>query len=123
MRANFVGKSVVSAMTHTPASGPLGPFTTPPMSCACARKGAAASRQTIRVLIPPPPQEKKCEPSLAGSTLARHPFQILGPGVVGARADDLAVGALLQDVRRPPRGARDDEERREHRRGDAQHVI
>src|SRR5262245_4030010 len=32
MRANFVGRSVVSAMTHTPASGPLGPLTTPPMA-------------------------------------------------------------------------------------------
>src|SRR5215468_5414990 len=34
MRANFVGRSVVSAMTQTPASGPFGPVTTPPMSSA-----------------------------------------------------------------------------------------
>ncbi|PYM11876.1 MAG: hypothetical protein DMD81_25695 [Candidatus Rokuibacteriota bacterium] len=32
IRANFVGSSVVSAMTQTPPSGPLGPETTPPMS-------------------------------------------------------------------------------------------
>src|SRR5688572_17653438 len=32
MRTNFVGRSFVSAMTHTPASGPFGPVTTPPMS-------------------------------------------------------------------------------------------
>src|SRR5262245_65327967 len=32
MRANFVGSSVVSAITHMPASGPLGPVTTPPMA-------------------------------------------------------------------------------------------
>ena len=32
MRANRVGRSVVSAITQTPASGPLGPVTTPPMS-------------------------------------------------------------------------------------------
>src|SRR5262245_29814128 len=32
MRANLVGRSVVSAMTQTPASGPAGPVTTPPMS-------------------------------------------------------------------------------------------
>src|SRR6188508_1906749 len=32
MRVNLVGRSVVSAMTHTPASGPLAPVTTPPMS-------------------------------------------------------------------------------------------
>src|SRR5919108_1378358 len=30
--AYLVGSSVVSATTHTPASGPLGPRTTPPMS-------------------------------------------------------------------------------------------
>src|SRR6516164_266071 len=32
MRANFVGRSVVSAMTQTPASGPFELVTTPPMS-------------------------------------------------------------------------------------------
>ena len=40
--ANFVGRSVVSAMTQTPASGPLALETTPPRSFspiagACAR--------------------------------------------------------------------------------------
>src|SRR5215471_3069190 len=34
MRANLVGRSLVSAITHTPASGPFGPLTTPPMSSA-----------------------------------------------------------------------------------------
>src|SRR5436190_498950 len=34
MRANFVGRSVVSATTQTPASGPLPLLTTPPMSSA-----------------------------------------------------------------------------------------
>src|SRR4051794_4885441 len=32
MRANLVGRSAVSAITQTPASGPLGLVTTPPMS-------------------------------------------------------------------------------------------
>src|SRR5262245_40772986 len=32
MRANFVGSSVVSAITQTPASGPFALVTTPPMS-------------------------------------------------------------------------------------------
>src|SRR5262245_64194471 len=32
MRIILVGKLVVSAMTQTPASGPLAPVTTPPMS-------------------------------------------------------------------------------------------
>jgi hypothetical protein len=30
--ANFVGRPEVSAITHTPASGPLAPVTTPAMS-------------------------------------------------------------------------------------------
>src|SRR5262249_31306098 len=46
-----VGRSVVSAITHTPASGPFAPVTTPPMSslsiatavCAPSCAGAAAS--------------------------------------------------------------------------------
>src|SRR5262245_42587875 len=42
MRANFVGSSVVSAITHTPASGPLGPVTTPPMSSLSMATSAAA---------------------------------------------------------------------------------
>src|SRR6478672_11691503 len=32
MRANFLGRSVVSAMTQTPASGPFELVTTPPIS-------------------------------------------------------------------------------------------
>src|SRR5262245_45804618 len=43
----------------------------------------------------------------------RNPAR-LRPGVIGARADDLAVGALLNDVRRPSGRPRDHEERREH---------
>src|SRR5262245_38053098 len=49
MRAHFVGRSVVSAITHTPASGcPVGERTTPPISslsmagtelASCARAG------------------------------------------------------------------------------------
>src|SRR5215469_15466561 len=34
MRAKRVGVSLVSAITHTPASGPFGPLTTPPISVA-----------------------------------------------------------------------------------------
>jgi hypothetical protein len=34
IRANRVGRSRVSAITQTPASGPFGPATTPPMSSA-----------------------------------------------------------------------------------------
>jgi hypothetical protein len=48
MRTNLVGRSAVSAMTQTPASGPDAPVTTPAMSSAsigmtsAARAGAGA---------------------------------------------------------------------------------
>src|SRR5262245_66548357 len=42
MRANLVGNSVVSAITQTPASGPLGPRTTPPISSASIATVAGA---------------------------------------------------------------------------------
>src|SRR3954467_6631132 len=56
MRANLVGKSVVSAITQTPASGPLGPFTTPPMSwgptfCANAVALTAAAASNAKSLF------------------------------------------------------------------------
>src|SRR5882724_3544618 len=38
----FVGRSFVSAITHTPASGPFAPVTTPPMSLASTRTAAPA---------------------------------------------------------------------------------
>src|SRR5882672_3084351 len=46
--ANFVGRSVVSAITQTPASGPLGPVTTPPMSPAAALPVPWVLRQAVR---------------------------------------------------------------------------
>src|SRR5215470_6610792 len=42
MRANLVGRSVVSAITQTPASGPFDPLTTPPMSSASIATCGAA---------------------------------------------------------------------------------
>src|SRR2546421_8707309 len=55
MRTNFVGRSWVSAITHTPASGPFGPVTTPAMSvgpigtpwAARGHAGRFAARPTI----------------------------------------------------------------------------
>src|SRR5690349_2875261 len=56
MRANFVGRSVVSAMIQTPASGPFEPLTTPPISlartstlcCACKQvENAIASTEKM----------------------------------------------------------------------------
>ena len=48
---------------------------------------------------------------------------MVGAGVVGAGADDFAVGALLDDVRGPAGGARHDEERREHEHRHAHAVV
>src|SRR5438874_9823548 len=53
MRTNLVGRSVVSAMTQTPASGPCGPVTTPPMSLGSTRTACAASDGTARVVTRP----------------------------------------------------------------------
>src|SRR5215469_15169499 len=53
----------------------------------------------------------------------RHELEILGTYVVGRRPDDLAVGALLDHVRRPAGGARDYEQRREHLGRDAHGVV
>src|SRR6267378_7012141 len=46
--ANFVGRSVVSAITQTPASGPLGLLTTPPMSPAAALPAPCVLRHAVR---------------------------------------------------------------------------
>src|SRR6267154_1750538 len=46
--ANFVGRSVVSAIPQTPASGPLGPVTTPPMSPAAALPVPWVLKQAVR---------------------------------------------------------------------------
>src|SRR6266853_599243 len=52
-----------------------------------------------------------------------NPSPVLGAGVNGARTDDFTVDPLLDDVRRPARSARNDENRGEHRGGHAHHVI
>src|SRR5436189_4210561 len=46
--ANFVGRSLVSAMTQTPASGPFAPVTTPAMSFAPALPVPCVLRQAVR---------------------------------------------------------------------------
>jgi hypothetical protein len=48
--ANFVGKSVVSAITQTPASGPFDPLTVPPISLAeTLTTGAALLSDTAKL--------------------------------------------------------------------------
>src|SRR5712675_703366 len=52
-----------------------------------------------------------------------HEFHIVGADVIGAGPGDLAVDAVLDDVRGPTGGAADDEQRREHRGGHPHEVI
>src|SRR5690606_34649160 len=47
------------------------------------------------------------------TVLERHELEVLGACVVGARADDLAVDTLLDDVSGPAGGTGDDEQRSE----------
>src|SRR5215831_16624122 len=78
MRANFVGNSVVSAMTQTPASGPLLLVTTPPISLArtstpCARSllGAAMTKTAkMKITNPRRSASAKCN-MVASLTLSR----------------------------------------------------
>src|SRR3546814_18618146 len=53
----------------------------------------------------------------------RHVVAVFRAGVVRARADDLALFALLDHVRTPAGGTGDHEPRREHRRRTAHHVV
>src|ERR1019366_453691 len=59
----------------------------------------------------------------SNSVCERDERTVVGTGVVGARADDLAVRALLDDVRGPSGRARHDEKRREHGGGYPQLVV
>src|ERR1051325_2367092 len=57
MRTNVVGRSCVSAITHTPKGSPLGPVTTPAMSWAptgtpWASKGRAATVESPIIAAP-----------------------------------------------------------------------
>jgi hypothetical protein len=54
MRLNWVGSSVVSAMTQTPASRPCGLETTPPMSFSPIVIVAASSRGCARAVVDTP---------------------------------------------------------------------
>src|SRR5260221_9128382 len=61
MRMKRTGRSRVSAITQTPASGPFGPVTTPPMSslsmvtacCACNEAGATQPTTAIPIAATP----------------------------------------------------------------------
>src|SRR5690242_12294614 len=61
--------------------------------------------------------------SSVSALLDRHVALVFGSGVVRAGADDLAVLSLLDYVRAPAGGTRNDEQRREHGGGHAHHVV
>src|SRR5436190_16854947 len=66
MRTNFVGRLVVSAMTQTPASGPLGPDTTPPMSSASTATAPASCAW------PPWPRTAACTAARPSAITVAH---------------------------------------------------
>src|SRR6266446_1045125 len=58
--ANLVGRSVVSAITQTPASGPLGPLTTPLISAADAPMAKTTTlKPNIALLFMTPPLDSR----------------------------------------------------------------
>src|SRR5256886_11930011 len=61
--------------------------------------------------------------SVSPALLERHPSPGLGAGVVGARTDDFTVDPLLDDVPRPPRSARNNEDRGENPGGPPHPVV
>ncbi len=77
MRLKRVGSEVVSAMTQTPASGPFGPVTTPPMSSGSRRTAApgdwlapgatcTAANRTAQIAAMTPELRKRVEVVVMG---------------------------------------------------------
>src|SRR5439155_25895189 len=65
--ANFVGRSVVSAITHTPASGPPALRTTPPRSVAPTRIAGS-----VLGCAPSPPCQPATSPAVATIITTAH---------------------------------------------------
>src|SRR5439155_13198204 len=100
-----------SRHSQVPAMSPAG-------EAAAAHGPASAARNaSLNAFMAFPPS------FISPALLERHPSPVFGAGVNGARTDDFTVDPLLDDVRRPARSARNDENRGEHRGGDAHHVI
>src|SRR6185369_6774327 len=76
MRANRVGSSVVSAITQTPASGPAGPVTTPPMSSPSMR-GAPLPACWAPSVTTEPAQARAI--AIATTTRYRPCFLVMAP--------------------------------------------
>src|SRR5262245_25877428 len=99
MRANFVGSSLVSAMTQTPASGPFGLVTTPPISSASMGTGVAvrccapahASDETISAIDAEIPA-RVLDGMARLSNYSSHAAHGVEPGCMGLRRARQAGG-------------------------------
>src|SRR5204862_5880764 len=94
-----------------------------PLARGASRAPGRAHRAACPTRWRGPPSATRSRPDAARGTRAgtwsgrirtwlafgdRYPFAVLGAGVVGPGTDDLAVGALLDDVRGPAARARYD---------------
>ncbi|TMQ26806.1 MAG: hypothetical protein E6K82_03295 [Candidatus Rokuibacteriota bacterium] len=93
--ANLVARSVVSAITHTPASGPFGPVTTPPMSslsmgtappaACCAPSSSAEPTHTTAIANAAKPKYSAVfilmAPLLSRAPSTVHPSCVQSPGL------------------------------------------
>src|SRR6516225_172043 len=79
MRANFVGRSFVSAMTQTPASGPFVLVTTPAMSLASMAIASEVCAETGCVIV-------RAAPRATANTTAASAAVILIPAPFGANS-------------------------------------
>src|SRR6266571_5291547 len=101
-----------SRHSQVPAMSPAGEATAAHGPASAARNASLNTFMAVCSFI-----------SISPALLKGHPSPVLGAGVHGSRTDDFTVDSLLDDVRRPARSARDDENRGEHRGGHAHHVI
>src|SRR6266853_181739 len=93
-----------SRHSHVPAMSPAGEAAAAHGPASAARNASLNAFMAVSSFI-----------SVSPALLERHPSPVFGTGVISARTDDFTVDSLLDDMRRPTRGARDDENRGEHR--------
>src|SRR6266853_6490889 len=92
-----------SRHSQVPAMSPAG-------EAAAAHGPASAARNASLNAFMAVPSFISVSPALTEG----DPLTVLGAGVNGARTDNFTVDSLLDDVRRPARGAREDGNRGEH---------
>src|SRR5258708_21477940 len=101
-----------SRHSHVPAMSPAGEAAAAHGPVSAARNASLNAFMAVSSFI-----------SVSPALTEGNPLPVLGAGVNGARTDNFTVDSLLDDVRRPARGARDDENRCEHRGRHAHRVI